>query len=219
MMTSIKDIIFSVFKKYGYDIIVNHGAIVVFKHADYIDFWVVFKEKFQLSQQHDIYESTVGAIAEKYPYATKNTSLLVLSDVAKEQLTSDEIIEIEKDPFFFKKYVLPYSKELSKMLQDLLLRKKANSIADLIMLSESFNALIEENEYGVYHFLYCIAHKLPFVPINAEKKGLQQRDICFSGSDEKTTFEEVMSIEGDAQSLYDKLKLKVEQECDEQYED
>ena len=105
------------------------------------------------------------------------------------------------------------------MLQDLLLRKKANSIADLIMLSESFNALIEENEYGVYHFLYCIAHKLPFVPINAEKKGLQQRDICFSGSDEKTTFEEVMSIEGDAQSLYDKLKLKVEQECDEQYED
>ncbi len=219
MMTSIEKIIFAEFKKYGYEIIANHGTIVVLKHTDFIDFWVVCTKKFELSQQHDIYESTVMSIAENYPYAPKNTSLLVLSDLTKEQLTSDEIVELEKDPFFFKKYVLPYSEELSKMLQDLLLSKNANSISELIMLPESFNALIEEKTYGLYHLLYCIAHKLPFVPIKAEQKGLQQRDFCLSRCDEKTALDEVMSINGDLQDLYDQLKLKVEQECDEQYED
>lgn len=219
MMTSIEDIIFAEFKNYSYEIISNHGAIVVFKHKEYIDFWVVCTEKFELSRQHDIYESTVMSIVENFQYAPKNTSLLVLSDLAKEQLSSDEIVELEKDPFFFKKYVLPYNEELSKKLQDLLLHKNANSISELIMLPESFNALIEEKDYGLYHLLYCLAHKLPFVPIKAEQKGLQQRDFCLSNCDEKTALEEVMSINGDLQDIYDQLKLKVEQECNDQYED
>ncbi|SKA64350.1 hypothetical protein SAMN02745213_01525 [Succinivibrio dextrinosolvens DSM 3072] len=218
-MESIKKIIFTEFLNYDYEIILNQGTIFVFKHKVFDDFWAVCYEKFDLSLQHDMYETVIKVIADLYPCAKKNTSLLVLSDLNKEYLSTDEIVELEKDPFFFKKYVLPYSEELSQKLQYLLISHNAKSISDLIMLQESFNALIEEIDYGMYHLLYCIAHKLPFIPIKAEQKTMQQRDLFLSDSDEISALNEVLSINGNVQSVYEQLKLKIEQECYEQHKD
>lgn len=216
-MATIKDIIFTEFLKYDYNIITEQGGAVIFKHNVFEDFWVVSASGFTLGRQHDLYEATVKAIVEKYPFAPKNTALLVLSDMAKEQLTPDQIVECEKDPFFFKKYVLLYSDELVQQLVEKLERKKAQSISDLIMLPESFNTLNEEDGYGMYHLLYSIAHKLPFVPIKAEQKGLQQRDFLFDLPGEWNAMDDVTAIVGDAQAVYDYLKSKIEQEADEQH--
>ena len=216
-MASIKDIIFAEFFSNDYAVIVKSGAITIFKHKTFEDFWVVCPEGFALSQQHDMYDATVAAIAGDYPYAPKNTSLLILSDLDREQLTTDQIVELEKDPFFFKKYVLQHSDGLTLHLLKLLEEKGAKSVSDLIMLPESFNALNEEDGYGTYHLLYSIVHKLPFIPIKAEQKGLQPQDFMFSTTEEWAALEEIMAIAGDMQGVYDSLKSLIERDADEQH--
>lgn len=216
-MATIKDILFREFLNHGYEVIAEMDAVVIFKHKAFEDFWAVSFVGFSLSQQHDLYEATVKRIAEKYPYAPKNTSLLVLSDLAKEHLTTDQVVELEKDPFFFKKYFLPYSDELAHQLLELMEIKQVETISDLIMLPESFNALNEEENYGMYHLLYSIAHKLPFIPIKGEQKGLRQRDFLFATTEEWAALDEVMAIEGDVQAVYDHLKRMIEQEANEQH--
>lgn len=216
-MAAIKDIIFTEFLVNGYEIIVESGAITVFKNREFEDFWVVCPDGFTLRKQRDLYEATVKPIAEQAPYVLKNTSLLVLSDFDKELLTTEQLVEMEKDPYFFKKYILQYSDELAHQLLELRESKSAKSISDLIMLPESFNALNEENGYGKYHLLYSIAHKLPFIPIQAEQKGIKPRDFMFGSPQEWDALEEVMSIDGDVQIVYDSLKAIVEKEVDEQH--
>lgn len=216
-MAIISDIIQSAFGENGYKGVKSFGGMDILKHEHYEDYWIVCWEGFNMSQQHDIYEIVVKGIVEEHPYAAKNTSILYLSDLTKEQLSTDQIVEIEKDPFFFKKYVFAYSDELAAHLLELMQGKGCKDVSEFIMQPESFYALNEENTYGVYHLAYSLMHKLPFLPIKAEQKGLKPRDFFFDSPEECNALDEVMSLVGDVQAVYDSLKSMIEHEVDEQH--
>lgn len=90
--------------------------------------------------------------------------------------TVDEsIIEIENDPYYFKKYVLAYTQDSSQQLFNLLSKDYSGiSLSDIMMMPKSFSKLQEENVFGPYHLLYSLAHKVPFLAMDIKPKNYDE---------------------------------------------
>ena len=156
--------IIELFKQFNYEEVGGADDISFIKHKDYADFWIIVNavDAFKLEDQETIAEKAKTTIFEQHKEAEKNTSLLVLLEV--NQISEDilnTIIEIENDPFYFKKYVLAYTPKSSK---ETIGKFSPENFSPMLMQPQNFKALKDEVEVSdPYHLLYSIAHKLPFL--------------------------------------------------------
>ena len=151
------------FDQFNYKLIDEAGDISFFKHINYKDFWIIVNavDTFKLEDQETIAGKAKTTIFDQYKEAEKNTSLLVLLQV--EQISEgilDAIVEIENDPFYFKKYILAYTKSSKEAIE----QYSIENFSSILMQPQNFQALKDEAEVSdPYHLLYSIAHKLPFL--------------------------------------------------------
>ena len=138
---------------------------MVLKHKIFDDFWIItsdFDLEVRQRKVKDIYQAE---ICSQFSSAEKNTSLLFLREMKSIDLNEEDtyVIAMENDPFFFKKYVLSYTIDaFEKVCQLILSQGEVKCLSEILTNGDTFQKLKDENEYGMYHFLYSLAHKLPF---------------------------------------------------------
>lgn len=169
-----KDIVLALFMENGYEFHFGNDDMYVLKHRVYDDFWIVMDYRENLMEiQPEILSFVSKQVLGVHKSAEKNISMIIPMKVnAITDSTKQMIIDIEDDPFCFKKYVIAYTdddlKEAAPMIDP-------TSLADILMEKSSFVALQSEIEdfssrIGKYHLLYMLAHKLPFLMINVTPK-------------------------------------------------
>ena len=177
-------IIHNEFISQGYYPLEESEGLVYYKHNDFDDFWIVCYNDFDLGRQSELYEQYLTKFVSDYPMIKKNTSLLI---VAKEYSKSaEEIVAIENDPFFYKKYYLPYSSKAVEDLYDLLQLPggEMKSIGNLMVDPQVFAELKSETKRGKYHLLYVLAHKLPFLPIHVNHERIVSTELSLNAEQE-----------------------------------
>lgn len=161
-----------VFSTYGYRIENLKGYDIAIHTGDVHDYWL-FLTDFSLDEQSKIAQNLKEDVINE-PAFLKNISILYVrrQDSIDLSKVDNETLEIENDPYYFKKYVLPYTEEAESELKSTLdgLHYPDRSIADILMDKEVFKKLKGENAFGAYHLLYAISHKLPFITMNVEQK-------------------------------------------------
>ena len=121
----------------------------------------------------------------------------------------DTIIEIENDPFYFKKYVLAYTTESSK---ETIEKFSPENFSPMLMQPKSFKALKDEaDSSGPYHLLYSIAHKLPFLMTDVQVHDTTLLSNQYTPSEElQDTFIWMQSINLDAEDFTKEVRNKFE---------
>ena len=193
--------IIELFKQFNYEVIQKDDCISFIKHKDYADFWIIKDSvnEFKLEEQETIADKAKTTFAQ-HKEAEKNRSLLVLLEV--EQISEgilDTIIEIENDPFYFKKYVLAYTKCSKETINVF----SPENFSSILMRPESFRALKDEAESsGPHHLLYSIAHKLPFIMTDVKMQDVTLLSNQYAPNRElQDAFNWMKSIDLDAEDL------------------
>lgn len=178
-MENFDKFIFSQFEKYGYEMKsqILDGQFL-FKHKEKDDYWIVSDGFWSMDNQHELYEVLVTGRKDEFPRADKNTSLLMLIDTELEAVDEDDtrFVQIENNPLYFKKYVLPYSKASFVALMQKIQKSEKQSLHSLVMQNNVFEDL-KCNE-GYAKLLYTIVHKLPFIPVRTEEV-MDYQDLLF----------------------------------------
>lgn len=218
-METITDFLFTCFKIYGYEIHwrCQNLNFIVLKHSVYNDFWILTSE-FDINERQKqlsaVYEDNV---CSEYPSALKNTSLLYVKNQNTVNLDKEDncIIEIENNPYHFKKYVLAYTDAaFNNFIKLFEIRENEFSISKELMKKDNFEKLKEENSFGPYHLLYSIAHKLPFAVIDVVQKKFDSGDPIFT--EEEDSIVESLSSYDERDDVNSMLKiLNREIEADE----
>lgn len=218
-METITDFLFTCFKTYGYEIHwrCQNLNFIVLKHSVYNDFWILTSE-FDINERQKqlsaVYEDNV---CSEYPSALKNTSLLYVKNQNTVNLDKEDncIIEIENNPYHFKKYVLAYTDAaFNNFIKLFEIRENEFSISKELMKKDNFEKLKEENSFGPYHLLYSIAHKLPFAVIDVVQKKFDSGDPIFT--EEEDSIVESLSSYDERDAVNSMLKiLNREIEADE----
>lgn len=208
--------IIGLFTQFNYEVVKEADGLSFIKHKDYADFWIIKDavDEFKLEEQETI-ANMVNANEEKSPFhqrieAEKNTSLLVLLKVRQiSEDILDTIIEIENDPFYFKKYVLAYTTESSK---ETIEKFSPENFSPMLMQPKSFKALKDEaDSSGPYHLLYSIAHKLPFLMTDVQVHDTTLLSNQYTPSEElQDTFIWMQSINLDAEDFTKEVRNKFE---------
>lgn len=204
--------IIGLFKQFNYEEVGGADDISFIKHKNYADFWIIVNavDAFKLEDQETIAEKAKTTIFNQHKEAEKNTSLLVLLEV--EQISEgilDTIIEIENDPFYFKKYVLAYTTKSSK---ETIEKISPENFSSMLMQPKSFKALKDEAEVSdPYHLLYSIAHKLPFLMTDVQVQDTSLFSNQYIPSEEMLdAFNWMQSIDLDAEDFETEVLNKFE---------
>ncbi|MDE6408954.1 MAG: hypothetical protein K2K81_01730 [Muribaculaceae bacterium] len=166
-----KEILKVLFEINEYNLYNGNENIPVFKHAIHDDFWIVSDYRENLLETQSEVLSYVTELNEfnSNKSVEKNISMIILMKVeALTDTLKQIIIDLEDDPFCFKKYVISYT---DKDLQDALPLFDPKNIMRTLMDRYTFSLLKCEEEdsnqrVGAYHLLYSLAHKLPFLMMN-----------------------------------------------------
>lgn len=218
-METITDFLFTCFKTYGYEIHWRCQDLnfIVLKHSVYNDFWILTSEFDINERQKQLSAVYNDNVCSEYPSALKNTSLLYVKKQNTVDLDKEDkcIIEVENNPYHFKKYVLAYTDAaFNNFIKLFEIRKNEFSISNELMKKDNFEKLKEENSFGPYHLLYSIAHKLPFAVIDVMLKKFDSGEPVFT--DEEDTIVESLSSYDEREDVNSMLKiLSREIEADE----
>ena len=218
-METITDFLFTCFKTYGYEIHWRCQDLnfIVLKHSVYNDFWILTSEFDINERQKQLSAVYNDNVCSEYPSALKNTSLLYVKKQNTVNLDKEDkcIIEVENNPYHFKKYVLAYTDAaFNNFIKLFEIRKNEFSISKELMKKDNFEKLKEENSFGPYHLLYSIAHKLPFAVIDVMLKKFDSGEPVFT--DEEDTIVESLSSYDEREDVNSMLKiLSREIEADE----
>lgn len=190
---------------------------IVLKHSVYNDFWILTSEFDINERQKQLSAVYNDNVCSEYPSALKNTSLLYVKKQNTVDLDKEDkcIIEVENNPYHFKKYVLAYTDAaFNNFIKLFEIRKNEFSISKELMKKDNFEKLKEENSFGPYHLLYSIAHKLPFAVIDVMLKKFDSGEPVFT--DEEDTIVESLSSYDEREDVNSMLKiLSREIEADE----
>ncbi len=192
-MENIIELITSEFLAADYEKVKSNNNGIIFRHTVHADYWIILTE-FNISEQEHIF-ATFQRVVDK-PDAEKNVSLLWVRNInARTQSFNDESVEIENDPLFFKKYVLLYTDEEWNGVIQNLPPTKDTKLSTLLMDTKLFNCL-KSNQTNYATLLYSIAHKLPFLMIDARHKDYNDVDtfIELLSEDDKSTLQWVKAI-------------------------
>jgi len=218
-METITDFLFTCFKTYGYQIHWRCQDLnfIVLKHSVYNDFWILTSEFDINERQKQLSAVYNDNVCSEYPSALKNTSLLYVKKQNTVDLDKEDkcIIEVENNPYHFKKYVLAFTDAaFNNFIKLFEIRKNEFSISKELMKKDNFEKLKEENSFGPYHLLYSIAHKLPFAVIDVMLKKFDSGEPVFT--DEEDTIVESLSSYDEREDVNSMLKiLSREIEADE----
>ena len=218
-METITDFLFTCFKTYGYEIHWRCQDLnfIVLKHSVYNDFWILTSEFDINERQKQLSAVYNDNVCSEYPSAVKNTSLLYVKKQNTVDLDKEDkcIIEVENNPYHFKKYVLAYTDAaFNNFIKLFEIRKNEFSISKELMKKDNFEKLKEENSFGPYHLLYSIAHKLPFAVIDVMLKKFDSGEPVFT--EEEDTIVESLSSCDEREDVNSMLKiLSREIEADE----
>lgn len=218
-METITDFLFTCFKTYGYEIHWRCQDLnfIVLKHSVYNDFWILTSEFDINERQKQLSAVYNDNVCSEYPSALKNTSLLYVKKQNTVDLDKEDkcIIEVENNPYHFKKNVLAFTDAaFNNFIKLFEIRKNEFSISKELMKKDNFEKLKEENSFGPYHLLYSIAHKLPFAVIDVMLKKFDSGEPVFT--DEEDTIVESLSSYDEREDVNSMLKiLSREIEADE----
>lgn len=178
-MTELTDFISGLFISNGYESIPqpNQNMPLAFKNKVHDDYWLVAESTLQYEHQSELYDWFKENIVSRSSLAEKNTSLLLLVDTDSQQDEYDEV-EIENDPLYFKKYVLPYDNDSFHEMEEKVANSQEGSFDSLIMNNDTFEAIRNGEKYAT--LLYTIVHKLPFIPIHVVTQQAKQQVFSFS---------------------------------------
>lgn len=190
---------------------------IVLKHSVYNDFWILTSEFDINERQKQLSAVYNDNVCSEYPSALKNTSLLYVKKQNTVDLDKEDkcIIEVENNPYHFKKNVLAFTDAaFNNFIKLFEIRKNEFSISKELMKKDNFEKLKEENSFGPYHLLYSIAHKLPFAVIDVMLKKFDSGEPVFT--DEEDTIVESLSSYDEREDVNSMLKiLSREIEADE----
>lgn len=218
-METITDFLFTCFKTYGYEIHWRCQDLnfIVLKHSVYNDFWILTSEFDINERQKQLSAVYNDNVCSEYPSALKNTSLLYVKKQNTVDLDKEDkcIIEVENNPYHFKKYVLAFTDAaFNNFIKLFEIRKNEFSISKELMKKDNFEKLKEEKSFGPYHLLYSIAHKLPFAVIDVVQKKFDSGEPIFT--EEENTIVESLSSYDEREEVNSMLKiLSREIEADE----
>lgn len=157
-----KDFIKNTFQQYGYHEIGRLDDFIVMKMNDFEDYWVIAEGLDAFIRQSEIHDRLENGLLKEYPKFEKNTSMLLLEN---NKADYEYNMNVEKDPFVFKKYVLNYSDEaLNEMVE---LNNQYEGIGNAVLQEDVFKRLADSNKHGGAALLYGLMHKLPFIPVEA----------------------------------------------------
>lgn len=215
-METITDFLFTCFKTYRYEIHWRCQDLnfIVLKHSVYNDFWILTSEFDINERQKQLSAVYNDNVCSEYPSALKNTSLLYVKKQNTVDLDKEDkcIIEVENNPYHFKKYVLAYTDAaFNNFIKLFEIRKNEFSISKELMKKDNFEKLKEENSFGPYHLLYSIAHKLPFAVIDVMLKKFDSGEPVFT-EEEDTIVESLYSYDEreDVNSMLKILSREIE---------
>ena len=164
-METIKNFILDLFKEAKYKRI-EFEKIDIYKHSEHPDYWII-TDRFSVTKQQELFE-TLSKIHMQYNGMDKNTTLLLLNDLdSSSALNASQCIQVENDPFFFKKNVLSYKPETVTELLNIFKSQKISDFSKYLFMEATYNDLVKNTE-GVAALAYSIAHKLPFIIMNVE---------------------------------------------------
>lgn len=158
-METIREYIEEIFEHEMYEKIeVLDDGCSIWKNKEDNDFWIV-AEKFCLDEEDKLFENYKKIMINyvSLPY-DKNTSLLYIKEIGDMPNEIENAINIENDPFYYKKYVLLYTKNDWEKIKNI----DVSRIGSALISAENFKELKEK---GAYDLLYKIAHKLPFLKL------------------------------------------------------
>lgn len=143
----------------------------IWKHSVHSDFWVI-KEVIGDYDLEGLQEEVFACLAgmrKDYPESEKNTSLLILQKVETAEIKNpQQVIEDENDVYYFKKYVIQYTDAEWDTAKGVVLQEGVG-LGQLLMNTGVFEA-IKRDKNSANHLLYTVAHKLPFVMMQAERR-------------------------------------------------
>ncbi len=202
--------IIGLFSQFNYKVVSDADSISFIKHNNYADFWIIKNalDAFRLEEQETI-AGKAKTTFDQHKEVAKNTSLLVLLEVNQiSEDIIDTIIEIENDPFYFKKYVLAYTKRSKETIETF----RPENLSSSLMKPEWFKALKDEaDNSGPYHLLYSIAHKLPFIMTDVKMQEATLLSNQYTPSEElQDTFKWMQSIDLDAEDFEKEVMAKFE---------
>ena len=166
-METINDIIINEFVLCGYKPVEDIDGHMLIGSTSGIDYWLVSQDSNDINRQKELFDRITG-LSIDLRFVDKNLNLLLLINTDDEVNEKIDTIEIENEKSYFKKYVLVYNQESLNGLIGIMKEKKVKSISELILDTQYFNQLQSDiGQLTPITLLYSIAHKLPFIPINA----------------------------------------------------
>ena len=166
-METINDIIINEFALCGYKTITDIEDHLFIYSTSGIDYWLISQKPDDFNKQKELFDRIIKQSVEM-KFVEKNLSLLLLVNMDDATNESIDTIMIENEKSYFKKYVLKYNQESVSGVIHILKENKAKSIAELILEPQYFDQLRSDiGQLTPITLLYSIAHKLPFIPINA----------------------------------------------------
>lgn len=203
-MRTMLEIIYSEFERWGYSLRKEFDGIILFASNVGYDYWIVCSNINVLSIQKSLYDQ-LEEFKSEFEYIEKNISMLLLIDCNGEYKTIDSI-KVENNKSYFKKFVLQYSEKSVSELETILKDNNKGSIADIVLSDQYFSQLKKDSETlnGVT-LMYCIAHKLPFIPIKSVTKERSKIDFRFSSPELVDLFKWVKQAPSEEKDLIDYL--------------
>lgn len=186
----------------------NEG--VFYKSKPMEQYWIVINHDIDvvIEEQSDIFEACKKVCSD--PSLDKNVSMLVLWEtdgkIEREEFKRKKM-EVEEDPYYFKKYVLGYSSaevvELKEKIGD---QNAVDFISSKLISKEVFDEY--KNEPFVkkwYSLLYRSAVKIPFLEIKiGESEGLQS---LFDENNESLKRDELLDFNNELKEKFKDFSL------------
>lgn len=119
---------------------------------------------------------TIITLQKNDPAFMKNSSLIILYEDSRDiSYFEQEVILVEEDPNYFKKYVLYYTKKEFELLSQEILENNNNKnilekILELSKNESEFNNYLEKKSIGYHLFLWRILIKIPIIPLKIIRK-------------------------------------------------
>ncbi|PBJ14365.1 ABC-three component system middle component 1 [Flavobacterium sp. ACN6] len=151
------------------------GPVYYFKDENVHSYWMVVESSdlsSLLEKQADYFVQAKEKV--KNEWFEKNASLLILhKPISLDAVNKDQIIDIEENPYLFKKQVLLYTEEEKEKLIEAINISGLN-IRDFIEKKILTEEVFEYHKTSINNnnfesLLYRIAHKIPFVMIKANQ--------------------------------------------------
>lgn len=179
-MKTIEDILLNEFTISSYKIIATFDDVMVLGVNDAIDYWVITSNKYWIDNQFDLFEKLTNGM-KSFNFMEKNLSLLLLYNTEFDEFDKIDVVRIENDKSYFKKYVLKYSNKAASNLIGVMNERSVHSISELMMDGNIFTSARDSGDsINEYSLIYAISHKLAFIPIIAQGEAYTSNNFSFS---------------------------------------